>query len=241
LAKKIVTLDHQTFEVHYEVVNSSATHDIVFLHGWGSNKAIMKQAFATSLANFRHIYIDMPGFGKSTNDYILTTQDYATIMEQFLTMLDAKRDIIVGHSFGGKVAALLAPKMLVLLSSAGIVLPKSLKVRAKIALFKWLKRFGFQHLRKFFVADDAKGMSEPMYETFKNVVDEDFSPIFEAFNNETIIFWGKEDSATPLHAGERIATLTKTKQFYPIDGDHYFFLQQGAPISEKIEEVWNGL
>lgn len=44
----------------------------------------MKQAFEKFLPNFRHIYVDMPGFGKSSNEYTLTTKDYANIMEEFL-------------------------------------------------------------------------------------------------------------------------------------------------------------
>ena len=62
----------------------------------------MKHAFGTHLGNFRHIYIDLPGFGNSTCNMALTTEDYATILESFITMIDATKAIILGHSFGGK-------------------------------------------------------------------------------------------------------------------------------------------
>ena len=38
----------------------------------GSNKEIMKQAFGKTLPHYKHIYLDMPGFGKSNNEMILT-------------------------------------------------------------------------------------------------------------------------------------------------------------------------
>ena len=77
----------------------------------------MKQGFGTELKSMKHIYIDMPGFGKSSNEYVLTTIDYAHIMKIFLNKLDINpNDVtIAGHSFGGKVATALIPKTLILL------------------------------------------------------------------------------------------------------------------------------
>ncbi|MDZ7820116.1 MAG: alpha/beta hydrolase [Aliarcobacter sp.] len=71
----------------------------------------MKNVFSSYLKDFRHIYIDLPGFGKSSNNYVLTTQDYAKIVDEFLKLLDSSKDIIAGHSYGGKVAVLLNPKI----------------------------------------------------------------------------------------------------------------------------------
>jgi pimeloyl-ACP methyl ester carboxylesterase len=47
--KKIVTsIDSFSYEfdISYDIVNPKNNDVIVFLHGWGSNKNIMKQAFA---------------------------------------------------------------------------------------------------------------------------------------------------------------------------------------------------
>jgi pimeloyl-ACP methyl ester carboxylesterase len=120
LATKSVSIDNKTFDISYEIINPSCKKDIIFLHGWGSNKDIMKNVFSTYLENFRHIYIDLPGFGKSPNAYELTTLKYVKITDEFLKLLNSTKDIIAGHSYGGKVATLLNPANLVLLSSAGI-------------------------------------------------------------------------------------------------------------------------
>ncbi len=244
MAVKEITYNNATYEIYYDIKNPDKNRDIVFLHGWGSNKELMKQAFGSYFKDFRHIYIDMPGFGKSPNEEILTTFDYKEIVELFLQTLSSKKDVIVGHSFGGKVAILLNPKKLVLLSSAGIKTEKSFKVKVKIALFKTLKPLGLGKFYKLFASKDVEGMKQNMYETFKNVVDENFEDIFKSFDSPTLILWGKEDSATPLSSGKKMASLIKNSTFYEFEGDHYFFLKEPKKVSEKIEEFikgWRGL
>jgi len=238
MAKKSILYNHHTLDISYEIVNPKAKIDIIILHGWGSNKNLMKQSFSPFMDTFRHIYIDLPGFGNSTCNVALTTADVARIIELLLIHVNGSKDIVVGHSFGGKVATLLEPKLLVLLSSAGIFVPKSIKVKTKILLFKLLKFFGLAKFRSLFVAKDAQGLSEPMYETFKNVVDEDFSQEFEHYDGTALVCWGKDDTATPLSSGEKIALLIKNSKLEVYDGDHYFFMKNGADISKKIEDMF---
>ncbi len=236
MALREVSYHNKNFAISYNIINPQAQKSILILHGWGSNKEIMQQAFAKEFSKLKQIYIDMPGFGQSPNESsILTTQDYANIIKLFLASIKQEPLIIAGHSFGGKVATLLKPHILVLLSSAGIIVPKPFKIRAKIALFKLLKPFGIAKFRKLFVADDAKSMNQVMYETFKNVVDEDFTNYFQGFPNKALLFWGIEDTATPLWTGEKIHNLIQKSQFYPLKGDHYFFLQNSNFIAKTIE------
>jgi len=234
MAIKEIPYNNTTFHISYELLNTSQSKSIVILHGWGSNKEIMKQAFATTLPQYRQIYIDMPGFGKSSNPLVLTTHDYAKIIQRFLDRLTIEADIIMGHSFGGKVATLLDPPTLVLLSSAGVITEKPWSVKVKIATFKLLKPLGFAKIRQLFVSPDAKGMSHEMYETFKNVVDEDFESEFAKFKNSALLFWGKEDTATPLYTGKKIHNIIQGSHFYPLDGDHYFFLAHKEFIAQEI-------
>ena len=238
MAIKSIQYNQHTLDISYDIINQHAKVDLIVLHGWGSNKSLMKQAFSPYMDSFRHIYIDLPGFGNSTCNVALTTQDYARIIELLMIHMNASKDIVLGHSFGGKIALLLDPKVLVLVGSAGIYTPKSLKVNAKIALFKVLKVFGFAKLRSLFVAEDAKSLSEPMYQTFKNVVNEDFSDEFEKYNGKALLCWGKDDTATPLSSGEKIATLIKDSTLKVYDGDHYFFMKNSKDISKNIETIF---
>ncbi|RLA69328.1 MAG: alpha/beta hydrolase [Epsilonproteobacteria bacterium] len=236
MASKEIRYKDNTFQLSYELLNPTQDKVLLVLHGWGSNKEIMKQAFAQTLPDFKHIYLDMPGFGKSSNEMILTTVDYGNIVQLFLDELGVKASIAMGHSFGGKVSTLLNTPCLVLLSSAGIVTVKPWSVKVKIATFKLLKPLGMKKIRELFVAPDAQGMSHEMYETFKNVVDEDFEDSFAKSKSRALCFWGKEDTATPLYTGEKIAGLVNNSAFYPLDGDHFFFLTHKGFIAQTITE-----
>ena len=87
MASKEIRYKEHTFKLAYEIVNSTQDEILLVLHGWGSRKEIMKQAFSNTLPDYKHIYLDMPGFGKSTNEMILTTVDYANIVQLFLDAL----------------------------------------------------------------------------------------------------------------------------------------------------------
>ncbi len=229
-----IEYNSKNFSISYDLFHSQKKRTLTILHGWGSNKEIMKSAFRDKFENFKTIFIDLPGFGKSGNDFVLDSYDYAKIIDLFLKQKNIQKDIILGHSFGGKIATLLNPNILVLLSSAGIVTKKSLKIRAKIKLFKLLKPFGFSNLYKIFASDDVKKMSQNMYESFKKIVDEDFENEFKSFDHVALIFWGIDDSATPLSSGQKISKLIKNSSFYPLEGDHYFFLKHSKFIEQKV-------
>ncbi len=234
-SREIIYKEH-TFQLSYEIVNPAQKSVLLVLHGWGSNKEIMKQAFGTKLPEYKHIYVDMPGFGKSGNHMILTTHDYAHIIQLFLNTLNLTPKIAMGHSFGGKVSTLLDTPCLVLLSSAGIVTKKPWSIKLKIATVKFLKPLGMTFLRDLFKSKDVENMSHEMYETFKNVVDEDFEAYFAQSKSKTLCFWGKEDTATPLYTGEKINTLIQTSTLYPLKGDHFFFLRHNEFIAHTITE-----
>ncbi|MCT7606201.1 alpha/beta fold hydrolase [Aliarcobacter butzleri] len=235
MAIKNIVIDNKIFDISYEIINPSATKDIIFLHGWGSNKDIMKSAFSRYLKDFRHIYIDLPGFGKSPNEYVLTTNDYVNVTSEFLKLLHSSKEFIAGHSYGGKVATLLNPQNLILLSSAGILEEKPFDVKLKIFFAKVLNFLGLRNITKRFRSKDVDKMSENMYATFKNVVNEDFSSYFSDFSNKAFIFWGKDDKATSLESGQKIANLIKKSTFEAFEGDHYFFIKKAKNICERIE------
>lgn len=235
MAVREIEYKEKRYLLSYEILNPLKEKTILFLHGWGSNKEIMKQAFKNSLKDYKHIYLDMPGFGNSSIESIISTKDYANIVREFLKSLKTEPNCVFGHSFGGKVATLLNPNSLVLLSSAGILREKTFKTKAKIFSFKLLKRFVPKSFYKYFASDDVKNMSQTMYEILKLVVDEDFSDKFKNVTSKTFIFWGKDDEATPLESGKKISSLIKNSKFFPLDGDHFFFLKQSNFIAKSVD------
>ena len=231
----------KTYRISYEVKNPDKEKSILIIHGWGANKEIVIKAFGSYLNEFKQIYIDLPGFGRSDIFYELDSIKYAKIIQVFLSSLKLKPDIIMGHSFGGKIATLLRPENLVLLSTAGIVEKKPFIVKFKIKLYKFLKIFGFAGLYKLFATKDVAGMSRVMYDTLKNVVDEDFREVFSKTKAKTLIFWGEGDKAVSLESGKTINRLIKNSEFFPLAGDHFFFLIHAKFISDTIENNFKSI
>lgn len=235
MAQKRIIYQKKEFFISYEILHQENEQAIIFLHGWGANKELMKQAFSKSFANFKHVYVDLCGFGASTNDLVMDTHAHAQLMELFLDALNVNVFCIFGHSFGGKVATLLSPPRLVLLSSAGILEPKKAIVSFKIFCFGVLKKLGLGAFRKFFVSKDATNLSAKMYEGFKLIIKEDFTPHFNALSSKTWIFWGRQDSATSLESGKKIHSLIPNSEFFALEGGHYFFLDKAKTIEEKTK------
>ena len=243
MAKSSLSYKNTTFELSYEMLNLDKEQVLLILHGWGANKELMKQAFKDKFQNYKHLYIDLCGFGGSNAPLVLTSSDYAEILRLFLEQKKLVPSILMGHSFGGKICTLLSffykenLKGLILLSSAGIIWKKRLLLRLKIKFFKLLKTFKLARFYKFFVSKDALNLDFIMYETFKKVVDENFSEIFKQVEVKSFIFWGIEDEATPLKSGELMHSLIKNSKFYALAGNHFFFLEQSSFIESKIKEI----
>ncbi len=234
MASKSLIYKEHNFNISYELLNIKAEKSVIFLHGWGSNKELMRGSFGECLSDYRHVYIDLPGFGKSNNEIFLNIQDYADIIDIFLKSIKVNKDCILGHSFGGKVAILLKPKNLILVSSAGIPLAKPLHVKIKIALNKILKPLKFTFLRELFVADDGRNLTQNMYEIFKYTVNDDFSENFLTCKAKTLLLWGREDSATPIQTAYKIDKLIKNSKLVEFNGDHYFFMKEKSLTCKEI-------
>lgn len=239
MALRSITYRGVPFEISYDLIRPQSGSTQLFLHGWGSHKELMKQAFEKRCENHTQLYVDLPGFGKSATEEVLTTDDYAAIVQLFLEELEITPDMVIGHSFGGKVATILNPGKLVLMGSSGIPVPKSASTKFKITLAKTLKPILGDSLKNLLMTDDAKGMPDNMYQTLKNVVDEDFSDRFANFRGKAILLWGENDTATPPSCGERIAELIQDSHLFMFPGDHYFFLQQAREVCTiLLKEGW---
>lgn len=235
MARKNIEVDNKHFDISYEILNPREKKNLIILHGWASSKDLMKNVFSPYLKNYKHIYIDLPGFGKSPTKEVLDVYLYTKIIDAFLKSIDASKDIIMGHSYGGKVATLLNPKNLVLLSSAGIIEEKSAQVKLKIKLSKILNTIGLSKITKLFRSKDVDNMSENMYATFKNALKEDLREEFKNFSNKAFIFWGEEDTAASFTAGKQIHVLIKNSEMISYKDDHFFFMKHAKDITQRIE------
>ena len=234
MALKNIIIKDKKFNISYIIKNNNSSLWAVFLHGWGSNKELLQHTFSDFFKDYNHIYIDLPGFGNSSNDYILDSKSYCEVIQALLDSLQIKAHMAIGHSFGGKIATLLNPQILVLLSSAGIIKKRSAKVKLKIKLAKLCNLFGIKS--NIFRTKDAKNLPQNMYECLKLAISEDLSEKFSEFNKEAYIFWGQNDSTTPIYMAQKIHSIIKDSKLHILEGDHFFFLKHAKTIDRIINE-----
>ena len=111
--------------------------DIVLLHGWGQNIEMMRPIGDNLCDRFRITIIDLPGFGESEEPHETWTIDkYSEMLEEFVKLVGVKKPIVMGHSFGGRVAirysARNAIEKLVLFGSPCIRIEEKLSITVKL-------------------------------------------------------------------------------------------------------------
>ena len=114
---------HNNLNVYYEKLGRGK--EIILLHGWAANNNIYKKIVDRLVSKYSVYLIDLPGFGKSIDlDKEYTLDDYVLFLKKFIETLKIDNPILIGHSFGGRIAikfsSLYKVNKLILVDSAGI-------------------------------------------------------------------------------------------------------------------------
>ena len=108
--------------INYKI--SGVGQPLVFLHGWGCDLDEFSKVSKQIEDDFTVYLIDLPGFGKSTILQSLSVSEYADIINEFCLKLAINDPIVVGHSFGGRIAINFASRYqvnrLVLVATPGV-------------------------------------------------------------------------------------------------------------------------
>lgn len=184
---------------------------VLFLHGWGGSTNSFLYVQKQLSTNYNTINVDFLGFGKSSQpDVAYDTFLYALSIYELLVKLNVNQVSIVAHSFGGRVAILLASvfnikvENLILISSAGIKPKRRFMYHVKVKAYKFFKFLVKKKLLKpdilkFFGSKDYKQLNVIMKQTFINVVNQDLKVFLPYIKSNTLIVWGSKDKVTPLH------------------------------------------
>jgi pimeloyl-ACP methyl ester carboxylesterase len=103
----------RSLPIHVED-SGGAGPPLVFLHGYGANRATWRPWLPALRARHRCITVDLQGFGEAPipNDAGWTLWDLARPIGQLIDALDLRDVTLVGHSMGGGVALIAALELL---------------------------------------------------------------------------------------------------------------------------------
>ena len=200
------------------------------MHGWGGEIASFK-GLADALADhFRVVLIDLYGFGKTPHpDHPLTIGNYAEGVASLVESLGIEEAILVGHSFGGRIAMRIAAARtfvsgMVLIDSAGAKPRRGVRYHIKVAAYKLGRKLHIAALPKG--SADYRALSGPMKRTFVNVVNENSEKDASRIAVPTLLIWGTADRDTPLFMCRRLHKRIKDSEVLYLEGaGHFSYLE----------------
>lgn len=232
--------------IHYELKGKKGKQ-VILLHGWGQNTKMMEYIQDFLSNHFKVYNLDFPGFGESDEPKTSwSNDDYVEFLKKFSDELKIKEPILIGHSFGCRVALMYAYKYpvykMVLTGAAG--------VRAKRDLYWYIKVYSYKlgkillkpfknlsnDLRKNAGSEDYKNASEVMKGTLVKCVNFDVTPYLKDIEPETLLVYGTNDTATPLYMGKIMEDNMKNATLVTFDGDdHFAYFHQGDRFNKVLD------
>ena len=216
---------------------------VVYLHGWGCDGSIF-DSVVERLPDFDNFQVDWTGFGKSDMPPSSgwTVEDYAEELRAFLQAQGLTDVTLVGHSFGCRVALVIASTYPELVSRMLLVAPAGLR---KFSLSRWWKvtkyklskllgkLTGKQAVARY-ASDDYSNCPVELRATFVKVINADLSRYARRIQCPVIIVNGRDDTATPLSHAKRLNRLIKGSHLVTIEGDHFAFFRAPVALAKTI-------
>lgn len=199
---------------------------VLALHGWGRRGSDFKQ----SLHGFPAFAPDLPGFGASpVPDSVIGADGYADIVAQMLDQFD-EPPVLIGHSFGGRVAVCLAAKLPekvgpLVLTGVPLVRRGDVKKPAlSYRILRGLNRTGvvsderMESERRKRGSADYRGVTGVMREILVKVVNESYETQLTQIRSQVVLLWGSEDTVVPIAIAQEAGTLINKADLEILDG-----------------------
>lgn len=226
-----IFIELDNLKIHYEVLGSGK--EIILLHGWGASCITFQRLAKTLSSSFKVYAIDLPGFGESTIGVPLGVEEIAEVIRAFLEKLNIVSPIVVGHSYGGRIAICLAAKYpidkLILVSSAGIKQKLKFAKKFKIRIYKFLKKC---HLPTKMGSKDYQNADNVKRIMLVKAVNTDLKEQMKKITVPTLLIYGTLDQETPLSLGYQIKNNIKNSELIELEEcGHFPYLERPSVFS----------
>ncbi|MFM1953405.1 MAG: hypothetical protein RL187_614 [Actinomycetota bacterium] len=196
--------------------HGEGTPRVIALHGWGRTGA----DFATILKGHAGLAVHLPGFGPASPPQTAwTTADYAANLAGALG--DSPPVVVVGHSFGGRIAVRLAaqfPHLVSHLVLTGVPLTRlkpASKPKLAFRVIRALRKAGvvpetvLERAREKYGSADYRSAQGVMREILVGAVAEDYLDDAKKVSVPVTLVWGEHDRPAPLEVAQ------KSLEFFP--------------------------
>ena len=226
-------------DLHYESYGDKGK-PVILLHGWGQNTEMMAFIGEFLKSHFIVYNLDMPGFGQSGDPKeAWGSFEYCQFLRHFCETMQIEDPIIIGHSFGCRIAIQYAVHYpvhrMVLTGAAGIRDKRGIdyyartytyKLGKKILSLKPFEKYK-EELMKNAGSEDYRNASGVMRQTFVKIVNEDLKDLLKDVKAETLLVFGENDEATPVEKGKMMEKLMSDAALVIFENDdHYAYFHQ---------------
>lgn len=246
---------------HYEKYGD-AGEEILLLHGWGVTLEACIAPLAKALqTNCRVTALEFPAHGASGKPaQTWGVPEYAAWVKAMMETLRLAPQTVVAHSFGGRVAIVLAthyPQLvtrMVLTGAAGLIAPKTaaqeaegrryqrqkqqLEMLKALPLIGRFARAAQERLRDKRSSPDYKALDEEMKKTFVRIITQDLQPMLTEIHQPTLLIWGDQDEETPLWMGKTMAEEIKDAALIIFEGRGHFAYLEEIPRFARIVQAF---
>jgi len=194
-----------------------AAPPVLAMHGWARDR----HDLITIVDGRAALVPDLPGFGASPPpDDAWGAAEYAALVARMLEADGAAPYVLLGHSFGGRIAAILAaehPDLVAGVVFVGVPLVRlgatskpPLAYRAARLAHRWklLPESSMERFRQRYGSADYKAAHGVMRGVLVRVVGDDYSDYLRRIAAPVAFCWGEADTAVPVEVARRAAAIT---------------------------------
>ncbi|MBQ6497659.1 MAG: alpha/beta hydrolase [Bacilli bacterium] len=236
----------QNVNINYMQYGKDKGKDIILLHGWGQNIEMMKPLGDSFSNKYRITILDFPGFGQSEEPKEpWNIEKYNSMLEEFINKVGIKKPIVIGHSFGGRVAIRYSARnpieKLVLFGSPCIRIEENLsltvKFLKKLKTLPGMNNFG-EYMKQYIGSRDYKAASPIMRQTLVDVVNEDLSKYAREIEEPTLLIWGEHDTEAPVNDARELEKIMIDAALIVLPGTHYAYLENLPRIVSILDNFF---
>ena len=233
-------------DVNINYIQYGEGKDILLLHGWGQNIEMMKPIGDNFSDKFRITILDLPGFGNSSEPPTpWNMTNYSDMLEEFIDRLGITKPIIIGHSFGGRLAIRYSAnnpiEKLVLFGAPCIriqeKLPLSVRILKTLKKLPLMNEFG-EYMKQYIGSRDYKAASPIMRQTLVDVVNEDLSGYAKKIEEPTLLIWGQNDTEAPVSDAKELERIMIDGALIVLPGTHYAYLENLGRVVEILKNFF---